>query len=428
MSIAFVSPIGGHLSASSSGLGAPPAFAGRGVPEAPRQRLENHAFGRQQSEPSSSSSSAGSRGATFRPGVNGIGRPLLTAALAVYALRACRLARRGFGFAKTSWTRRSRGKTTIASAGGGGAEKEEGGLPTWCWKIVALLLIMTTATNFANTKNVMAQPGLTPELFAVARFTLAALALLPFAWRVSSRQVFWRAFECGFWVALGYIGQAIGLITTTAAKSCFICSLNAVFVALVVGVMSRKFDLTALIAALLAASGVGFLELSGSHSVVIGDLISLAQPIGFGMGYIRIAETMKKHPEDALPLVSIELGVVAIASFMYYFAANGGLPPLAPILASAVAMKGILWAGLISTAAVCAIETFVFCRLDAPTASVIFTTEPLWATLFAWYLIGEKFSRIDAIGGALVVAACLLKELPPGMLPWNRGKAAAVAA
>jgi hypothetical protein len=36
---------------------------------------------------------------------------------------------------------------------------------------------------------------------------------------------------CGSWVAVGYICQTLGLLTTTASRSCVIGSLHCVFVA-----------------------------------------------------------------------------------------------------------------------------------------------------------------------------------------------------
>mmetsp|Transcript_13764 Transcript_13764/g.28767 ORF Transcript_13764/g.28767 Transcript_13764/m.28767 type:complete len:358 (+) Transcript_13764:1-1074(+) len=291
-------------------------------------------------------------------------------------------------------------------------------LPAWAWRLVILALCMLWATNFAVIKEITLEPNVTTPLYAVSRFTVAATVMAPFLLQLSSREVLLRGMECGAWVSAGYIGQAVGLMTTTAAKSCFICSLNVVFVALVVGVTTKRVDVRTVVAALLAILGVGFLELAGSQQFVVGDLFSLAQPICFGMGYIRLEQLMASSPKDALGVTATKLLMVALASWAFYAVSLGQLPDFAAVLASPTAISGVLWTGLVTTALALLVESVAFRYVDASSASVIFTTEPLWAALFAVWLISEPLSAADVLGGALVALACLIKEVPESMLPW----------
>ncbi|CAK9013664.1 unnamed protein product [Durusdinium trenchii] len=243
-------------------------------------------------------------------------------------------------------------------------------LPGWLWRAVILFLTMLWATNFAVIKDITAQPGVNTQMYAVSRFTVAAGVLLPWISSISSQKVFLRAAECGSWLAFGYIGQAIGLMTTTASKSCFICTLNVVFVAMIIGITKKKFDPQTLMAATLAVCGVGFLELAGSQQFVIGDLISLAQPVGFGMGYIRLEEIMQDSPKDALPVAAVKLTMVALASWAY-FAVTAGTVDLDPVFSSNVAMTGILYTGLVTTALAVLVESVAFRFVDAASASAV---------------------------------------------------------
>merc|ERR1711972_633461 len=98
----------------------------------------------------------------------------------------------------------------------------------------------------------------------------------------------------------------------------------------------------------------------------------------------------------------------------------GRLPDFSPVLGSPVAMSGILWTGLITTALSLLVESVAFRYVDASSASVIFTTEPLWAAIFAVWLISEPFSLADGIGGLLVVSANVVKEMPaPALAEWS---------
>merc|ERR1719253_1716509 len=311
-------------------------------------------------------------------------------------------------------------KTTDAAAEDD-FEKTLVGLPAAFWQFVILVLCIVWATNFAVIKEITAQEGMTTSLYAVTRFSIALASLFPFLFSLSSSAVFLRAVECGSWVAFGYIGQAIGLMTTTAAKSCFICCLNVVFVSLVSGVMKKYFDPRTVTAAVLAIRGVFFLELAGSQQFVIGDLFSLAQPIGFGMGYIRLEQIMEENPRDANGVTATKLLMVCLASWAFYFYTNGALPDFGPVLASPVASAGLLYTGLVTTAGALLVESVAFRFVDATSASVIFTTEPLWAAVFAFWLISEPFSAADGVGAFLVVLANVVKNVPLEMLPGQSG-------
>ena len=44
---------------------------------------------------------------------------------------------------------------------------------------------------------------------------------------------------------------------------------------------------------------------------------------------------------------------------------------------------------------------------------MIVATEPLWASLFGLLLLGESLDQRSFVGGALVVAACVVSSLQP---------------
>eukprot|EP00448_Togula_jolla_P012452 CAMPEP_0170607340 /NCGR_PEP_ID=MMETSP0224-20130122/21002_1 /TAXON_ID=285029 /ORGANISM="Togula jolla, Strain CCCM 725" /LENGTH=201 /DNA_ID=CAMNT_0010932499 /DNA_START=939 /DNA_END=1541 /DNA_ORIENTATION=- len=148
----------------------------------------------------------------------------------------------------------------------------------------------------------------------------------------------------------------------------------------------------------------------------------MAQPIGFGMGYILLEEIMSDYPKEAAGVTAVKLLVVALSSWLFYFTVNGVLPDFTPVLESPTAMEGLLWTGLVTTSLSLTLESVAFRYVDATSASVIFTTEPLWAALFAVWLISEPFGFADGIGGALVVLANVLMILPNSMVPKALGR------
>ncbi|KAL3794850.1 hypothetical protein ACHAW5_004372 [Stephanodiscus triporus] len=289
------------------------------------------------------------------------------------------------------------------------------------------------------------------------QFALAAISLLPGTINAAlngsiSSETARGALVCGSWVAFGYLGQTVGLMTTTPSRACVICSLNCIFVAIVAEltrVDSAKgrgydsdFDLRKLIPALIAVAGVAIIELKGAAgNPTLGDLICFSQPIGFGMGYLQLEELMKKEPAAALPVSGIKLAVVALAACLLFeasphvasdLATAGGvgaaaatavegarqssllgvlggfkLPDFTPILSSPVALGAICYTGIVTTSLALWVESIAFQRVKATDASVILTTEPLFAAATSAVLVGERFGVSDAIGAFFIVGACI---------------------
>lgn len=331
------------------------------------------------------------------------------------------------------------------------------------WRGVVVILCALWASNFAAAKLILQEPGVDTSLYALTRFSIAALALLPGSIRaiVKDKVLDWETAKgaaiCGSWVAFGYLGQTIGLLTTSASKSCVICSMHCVFVAILAEALRVRrenqmlssfssidgsdgeeekttFNLVRLLPAAVAVLGVSIVELNGAEAPTIGDAISFAQPIGFGLGYFQLEQLMSKRPQAALPVSAIKLIVVAIASLALFefspllhlssvdttaFDATTAaastptftIPDFSPILNSPTALAGILYTSMITTAAALWVESIAFQRVPAVDASIILTTEPLFAAGASAITLGETFVTSDYVGASLIIGACVLAVL-----------------
>merc|ERR1711935_582165 len=126
---------------------------------------------------------------------------------------------------------------------------------------------------------------------------------------------------------------------------------------------------------------------------------------------------MVKKPKAGLPVSTIKLTIVFLASLTMYELTplfNGAtdfaltIPDMSPILASPTAMAGILYTGLITTAAALWVESIAFTKVPATDASIILTTEPLIAASISAIALGETFGNSDYVGASLIIGACAL--------------------
>jgi drug/metabolite transporter (DMT)-like permease len=256
--------------------------------------------------------------------------------------------------------------------------------------------------------------------------------------------------EVGLWNSIGYVAQAVGLETTLASESAFLCSMAVVIVPLLDWAAGKKLMPRQWVGALMALVGVAFLELgdmdallsstsSGGSGFAIstGDALSMVQPFTFGLGFWRMEQAMNKYPEEAPRMTAAQLMAIFISSAGYGLWTLGIFEPflngndfgsaLAGFQTSVASIStsfpwkewftdpsilfSLFWTGCITTAMTIYMETLALESLSAAETTLIFSTEPLWGTAFAVAIMGEQMGMNAAVGAAMILSACLYSNL-----------------
>merc|ERR1712038_1529598 len=92
----------------------------------------------------------------------------------------------------------------------------------------------------------------------------------------------------------------------------------------------------------------------------------------------------------------------------------GGLPSYLELFAWAnnpSIVVSIFWTGLITTALTVYMETLALKTLSAAETTMIFSTEPIFGSLFAAAVLGESFGTGGYIGAATILCACIYGNL-----------------
>lgn len=265
------------------------------------------------------------------------------------------------------------------------------------------------------------------------RFGMAAMVTLP--WLVApanvpdndgekesspipTSNVILAGMEVGMYNSLGYLAQAEGLQTTDASKSAFICSLAVVFVPILDAISGKSMSLQKALGAIIAVAGVALLELGDQSSLSLshGDMLSLVQPMVFGIGFWRMEQAMHKYPSEAKRITAAQLFSVAIASILYCGAGLDGCAPpglneILSYMTNPETLASLFWTGIITTALTIYMETIALKTLTAAETTLIFSTEPLWAAFFGAFFVGERFGISAAFGAALIVSGCIYSNV-----------------
>ncbi|PON66659.1 EamA domain containing protein [Trema orientale] len=262
-----------------------------------------------------------------------------------------------------------------------------------------------------------------PASFTVVRFALSAIPFIPFVLQ-SQNDVHTRnaGIELGFWVSLGYLMQALGLLTSDAGRASFLSMLTVIVVPLLDGMLGAVVPARTWFAALMSVLGVAMLESSGSPPCV-GDLLNFLSALFFGVHMLRtehIARHTKK--EKFLPLLGYEVCVVAVLSTTWYLVGgwSGGLQECDPSLWTLtkfwnwmVAFPWIpaLYTGIFSSGLCLWGEMAAMRDVSATETAIIYALEPVWGGGFAWFLLGERWGTAGWVGAALVLGGSLTVQI-----------------
>jgi len=246
-----------------------------------------------------------------------------------------------------------------------------------------------------------------PFSFATLRFGVATfLTLLIINKKINTlnKMELIGGIVCGVFLFLGYAFQNFGLMITTATKSAFITSISVLLVPILLVILNlQKVQMHIWIAVLMATAGLYLLILPGG-GLNIGDIITFGCSISFAIHIITQDYYIKKEVR-LLPFINVQLAFVTIISLISAFFYEPD-----PIIWSERLMGAIIITGVLATFTAFLIMIWAQKILNPSETAIIFSLEPLAASLFAMVFAGELLGLWGWIGGSLICIAVAYGE------------------
>jgi drug/metabolite transporter (DMT)-like permease len=166
-------------------------------------------------------------------------------------------------------------------------------------------------------------------------------------------------------------------------------------------------------------------SLAQSLGVSKGDILALGQPIGFGTAFTRIEryqEELKDVPNRILTIAAAQCVAVGVMSFFWVLYDFHGVIPNMAYMMEPHRVATIVWTGIVTTVVAIYIEGLALQKATATDASLAFSTEPVWASLFGFFLLHETIGSESYIGGSIILMACVIGAVSD-LLAENNDKA-----
>lgn len=280
--------------------------------------------------------------------------------------------------------------------------------------MVALIgVAVSWGISFVVIKNAVAT--LAPADVVGWRFGIATLALVavrPRTVMIITGRTLRSGVVLGSLLGLGFLLCAQGMRSTSVVTSAFIVGTTVVFAPLVSLLWFRRRPTRRTAgASLLAAAGLALLTLHGA-AVGPGAVLILLAALLWAVHLCALERWVR--PDQVYGSALIQLATAALLAFAV--GAATGSPAGLPQLADGWVFLGLLYLGLVATAAAFVALTWAQTRTDATTTAVLLTLEPVVGAAAA-IALGEPVTAA-AVGGALaVLAASGLVALAPPVGP-----------
>ncbi len=254
------------------------------------------------------------------------------------------------------------------------------------------------------------------SFFVLMRFGIALILLLiVFNKRLFSisKQTFNQGLVLGFFYAGGFILQTYGLKLTTVPKSAFITGLAVPLVPFVYWFLVRKrVEVFSKIGVFIASIGLWLFTNPDIYNLNIGDILTLFSTLfwAFYITYMDIFTKDRVGTDYTAQLVFMQfLSLVALSSISFVlFDINNFQFDLHPNL-----IYSILYNGVIASFVLTFIHT-AYQRFTTPIkAALIFSLEPVVASVASIFIFNAVFSFREVIGAIVMFVGVLTSEVGP---------------
>ncbi len=262
-----------------------------------------------------------------------------------------------------------------------------------------------------------------PMLFITLRFSFASIFLIPFA--IRKRELFNKAsVKAGLFLGslmfLAFAAQTAGLKYTTATKSGFLTGSLVVMVPVFqLLIEKRRPSNGSIIGIILVFFGILFLS-SGGNSIFtfiselggnfnFGDFLTLICAALFALHVVYLDMLTKKF--DFRILVFFQIVISGVLGFI--FAIMFDLVQLENLKMDATGglVFGILYTAIFATIITTILQTKYQKEVSPSKAGIIYSFEPIFAALFAFFVLSEKITNFGFAGSMLIFSGLIVSEV-----------------
>ncbi|HAP35564.1 MAG TPA: hypothetical protein DCQ28_06320 [Bacteroidetes bacterium] len=248
--------------------------------------------------------------------------------------------------------------------------------------------------------------NISSSLFIALRFGIGSLIFALFLAKkikTITLQTYKKAFFLGLMLGVGILLQNQGIYHTTASKSAFITGLMVIFTPIAQLIIEHKAPkIGNLIGVVIVTYGLYLLTSPSGSEINYGDILVLIAAAIFGV-FIVYLDIFSKT-ENVLHLAFLQVTIVTLIALV--------VVPFETIkfIPSTHLVFSLLYMGTLATVFTTYIQTRYQKDTTPTRAVIIFTIEPVIASVLAYFFLDELLGIVGIIGASFIVVGILISE------------------
>ena len=293
-----------------------------------------------------------------------------------------------------------------------------GGMKTQ-WKADLALVLVTLFWGLSYYLVDLSLTELPEMTLNAVRFVLAFLILAIFFRKrvfAAPRKTLKYSLYVGLLLVLVYTGSTFGIARTSLSNASFICALPVVTTPLLDFIVNRHRPEKRLgISLLLCTIGLAMMTLSEDLSMNAGDLLCLLCAAAYGADMIVTERAVGQSEVDPLAMGVIELGIAGGVMTVIAFLTEQPVLPQSPAV-----WGSVLFLSICCTGVAFVVQTVAQQYTTATHVGLIFTLEPVFSGIVAFFVAHERLLPRGYVGAGLMLVSFVLMEMDWGKLKRKR--------
>jgi len=254
------------------------------------------------------------------------------------------------------------------------------------------------------------------SLFLILRFIIAILCIVIFFpgnlknFDSASKK---NGLILGLLYGVGFLLQTYGLKYTSVPKSAFITGLSVSFVPFVFWILERKhISKYSIFAVAVATIGLYLFTNPDFNELNIGDLLTLISTIFWAL-YITLMDTYTRGREDlsyTVQLTFLQFFITLILSLFTFFIIDF---QKLYFNFSAILIIALIYNGIMASFLAAFLETRYQKYTNPVKAALIFSLEPIIASVASVFVFKSSFSLREIFGAILMLGGIIFSEIAP---------------
>ena len=278
----------------------------------------------------------------------------------------------------------------------------------------SLLLLAAIIWGFAFVAQRMGMEHIGPFLFNGIRFLMGCIILLPVLFIIKPKEynllpIFSKkgiisGSLLGIVLFLAASAQQIGMISTTAGNAGFITGLYVIFVPIFGIIVGQVVPKIIWPAALMAIFGLYLLSVNEDFLISRGDLWVSVSAILWAVHVLMIGRFSKQSNPIFLAFQQFSIcGILSIITAFLIEQVNMG-----EII---MTWGPLLYGGILSVGVAFTLQIAGQKNAHPASASLLLSSESLFAAIGGWLVLNEKMSFRAIIGSALILSGIVLVQI-----------------